>query len=115
MYLLCFLSLFRYRRIASPEPKISKEDTSAEPYPVSNVGGTTPLQEERVEAETKAETITPFQVEQAEDRAISPAPGAPLNEEEDYHITVWGDDPEIQAMSELYDRPVILYAYDAVT
>ena len=28
---------------------------------------------------------------------------------------VWGDDPEIQAMSELYDRPVILYAYDAVT
>ena len=28
---------------------------------------------------------------------------------------VWGDDPEIQAMCELYDRPAIVYAYDVVT
>lgn len=26
---------------------------------------------------------------------------------------VWGDDPEIQAMCELYDRPAEVYAYDA--
>ena len=25
---------------------------------------------------------------------------------------VWGDDIEIQAMSEIYDRPIEIYAYD---
>ncbi|DBA01157.1 TPA: hypothetical protein N0F65_002292 [Lagenidium giganteum] len=28
---------------------------------------------------------------------------------------VWGDDPEIQAMCELYDRPAEIYAYDPVS
>ncbi|CAN0528275.1 unnamed protein product, partial [Scytosiphon promiscuus] len=25
---------------------------------------------------------------------------------------VWGDDPEVQALSEIYDRPAEIWAYD---
>ena len=29
-------------------------------------------------------------------------------------LGVWGDDPEIQAMSELYNRPILVYAFHPV-